>query len=108
MTSSTERHPRWLTGLFLLGLLALLALSAWQWRNGARVSASLLELLRSSTPDALEKQAEQRMQEPLDRDLLLLIDHPDSARAMALAAEVGTALRANGLYQRVRWSVQQD
>src|SRR5690606_19322051 len=103
MTSPTERHPRWLTGLFLLGLLTLLALGAWQWRNGAPVSASLLDLLPGSSPDAVQQLAEQRMQEPLDRDLLLLISHPRDNRAQSLAAELGAELAASGLYQRVRW-----
>lgn len=108
MNSSTERHPRWLIGLFLSALLALLALTAWQWRDGAPVSASLLDLLPSSAPDALEQRAELRMQEPLERDLVLLIQHPDSARARQLAAELGTELDASGLYRQVRWDTRQD
>ena len=53
--------------LFGALLLALLALAAWQWRNGPPVQASMLTLLPKGAGDELVQQAEQRMQEPLSR-----------------------------------------
>ncbi len=60
---------RLLPRLFLTLLVAVLALAGWQWRDGAPLSANLMELVPGSTPDALELQAEQRMQEPLNREM---------------------------------------
>ena len=62
---------RQLPRLFLILLVAVLALAGWQWRHGAPLSANLMELVPGSTPDALELQAEQRMQEPLNREMQL-------------------------------------
>jgi hypothetical protein len=74
MTLPSERLlPR----LFLILLLAVLALAGWQWRDGAPLSANLMELVPGSTPDALELRAEQRMQEPLNREMLVLVGHAD-------------------------------
>src|SRR5690606_36205672 len=57
---------------------------------------------------ALEQQAEQRMQEPLNRDLILLVHHADPSVAQALTAEIGQQLQASQLYQQVRWSLDSD
>ncbi|MCQ4312544.1 hypothetical protein NAV33_11630 [Pseudomonas stutzeri] len=111
MTSPTDkalRLPSWLSSLFLLALLGLVGLTAWQWRNGSPVSANLLQLLPSGTPGALEQLAEQRMQEPLNRDLMLLIHHSDEEVAVGLAEEIADSLRASGLFAQVRRSVQAD
>nr|WP_256657305.1 MMPL family transporter [Pseudomonas sp. 2FE] len=99
---------RWLPRLFALLLLALLALAGWQWRNGPPVSANLLELVPTDAPDALEQRAEQRMQEPLNRELVVLIRHADSQRAIAMAAELGAAWQASGLFEKVQWNLQAD
>ena len=72
MTSPTDqalRFPAWLSVLFFLALLGLVGLTAWQWRDGSPVTANLLQLLPSDTPDELEQLAEQRVQEPLNRDV---------------------------------------
>jgi predicted exporter len=111
MTSPTEealKPPIWLLPLFLLALLALVGLTSWQWRDGAPVTADLLQLLPSGAPDALEQLAEQRMQEPLNRDLTLLVRHPDEQHADALAAELGEQLSASGLFAEVQRSLQAD
>jgi len=111
MTSPTDkalRPPPWLSSLFLLALLGLVGLTAWQWRNGSPVSANLLQLLPSGAPGALEQRAEQRMQEPLNRDLMLLIHHSDEDVALGLADEITDSLRASGLFAQVRRSVQAD
>ncbi len=111
MTSPTDkalRLPSWLTSLFFLALLALVGLTAWQWRDGPPVSANLLQLLPSGAPGELEQLAEKRVQEPLNRDLMLLIHHPDEELALSLAAEVSDRLRASDLFSDIRRSVQAD
>ncbi|MDH1162010.1 hypothetical protein N5C55_27870, partial [Pseudomonas otitidis] len=83
------RAERLLPRLFLLALAGLLVLAAWQWRNGPPVAADMLALLPQGAGDALVRQAEQRMQEPLNREVLLLVGHPDAARAIDLARRLG-------------------
>lgn len=99
---------RWLPRGFLLLLAALLALAAWQWRNGPPVAADMLALLPARSGDALVQQAEQRMQEPLNRDLLLLIGHPQRQQAIALAQQVGEQWRSSERFAQVQWSVDSD
>lgn len=103
-TSLQRRLPR----LFLLLLLALLALSAWQWRAGPPVQASMLALLPQSGGDALIRQAEARMQEPLSRELLILVGHAQRERAVALVAQAGAGLQASGAFAQVQWNLRED
>jgi len=104
----TSRIERWGPRLFPLALLLLIAVAAWQWRAGAPVSANLLELVPSGAPDSLEQQAEKRMQEPLNRELVVLISHPDRQRTMSLAAELGQRWQQQGLFEKVQWNLQTD
>lgn len=104
----TSRIEYWGSRLFPLALLLLCAVAAWQWRAGAPVSANLLELVPSGKPDALEEQAVQRMQEPLNRELLVLISHPQRERALSLAAELGRRWQQQALFEKVQWDVQAD
>ncbi|WP_374439645.1 MMPL family transporter [Pseudomonas panipatensis] len=99
---------RSLPRLFLVGLLALLALAAWQWRQGPPLSTDLLELIPGSSRDALQKLAEQRMQEPLNRDLLVLVGYPQRAQAIERARQLAERWQASGLYEKVQWGVQAD
>ncbi|MET1081223.1 MAG: hypothetical protein ABWY06_24715 [Pseudomonas sp.] len=99
---------RWAPRAFVLLLLAVLALGAWQWRLGPPVTANLLALVPDSAADALTLAAERRMQEPLNRDLVLLIQHPDQEQAGALVNAIGAELQASGLFERVQWSLQAD
>lgn len=99
---------RSLPRLFGLLLLALLALAAWQWRDGPPVSASMLALLPAGSCDALVQQAEQRMQEPLNREVLLLIGHPQRAEAIALVMQLGQQWRKLPQFEKVQWSLQAD
>ena len=107
-TDQALRLPAWLSWLFFVALLGLVALTAWQWRDGPPVSANLLQLLPSGAPGELEQLAEQRVQQPLNRDLMLLIHHADEAAAFALADEIADDLRGSGLFAQVRRSVQAD
>ena len=99
---------RALPRLFLILLLAVLALAGWQWRNGAPLSANLMELVPGTTPDALELRAEQRMQEPLNREMLVLVGHADRQQAIAMAHKQGDQWQASGLFEKVQWNLQAD
>lgn len=99
---------RLLPRLFLIALLAVLALAGWQWRHGAPLSANLMELVPGSTPDALELRAEQRIQEPMNREMLVLVGHADPAQAVELAQQLSEKWQASGLFEKVQWNVQAD
>ncbi|WP_217477381.1 MMPL family transporter [Stutzerimonas stutzeri] len=107
-TDKALRLPAWLSWLFFIALLGLVALTAWQWRDGPPVSANLLKLLPHGASGELEQLAEQRVQQPLNRDLMLLIHHQDEAKAFALAEEVAATLHGSGLFAQIRRSVQAD
>ncbi|WP_248918334.1 MMPL family transporter [Pseudomonas entomophila] len=101
----TERLlPRLFAGL----LLIMLAVAGWQWHRGAPLSADLMTLVPGATQDPLVKQAEQRMQEPLNRELLVLVGHPQREQAVALAERLAGQWQASGLFEKVQWSVQTD
>ncbi|MGF6327388.1 putative exporter [Pseudomonas sp. BS3782 TE3695] len=105
MTLPSERMlPR----LFLILLLAVLALAGWQWRDGAPLSANLMELVPGTAPDALELRAEQRMQEPLNREMLVLVGHQDRQQAIAMAQKLGEQWQASGVFEKVQWNLQAD
>ncbi|HAW62516.1 MAG TPA: hypothetical protein DCX26_09420, partial [Pseudomonas sp.] len=106
----TERLEtrRWPAALFCLALLGLLALNAWQWRDGPPLSANLLQLLPDASHDALEGLATERMQEPLKRDLMLLIRHDDERETWRLTESLAAELRGSGLFAQVRERVQPD
>lgn len=99
---------RWLPRLFLILLVAVLALAGWQWRHGAPLSANLMELVPGTAPDALELRAEQRMQEPLNREMLVLVGHADRQKAVAMATQLGERWQASGLFEKVQWNLQAD
>jgi predicted exporter len=102
--SIERRLPR----LFLALLLALLALAAWQWRHGPPVAANMLALLPKGASDQLVQQAEQRMQEPLNRELLLLVGHPERQQAIALVQRLGQQWQASPRFERVQWRLDSD
>ncbi|MHC8322748.1 MMPL family transporter [Pseudomonas sp. GB2N2] len=105
MTLPSERTlPR----LFLILLLAVLALAGWQWRDGAPFSANLMELVPGTAPDALELRAEQRMQEPLNREMLVLVGHKDRQQAVTMAQQLGEQWQASGLFEKVQWNLHAD
>jgi predicted exporter len=104
----TLPSERWLPRLFLILLLAVLALAGWQWRDGAPLSANLMELVPGTAPDALELRAEQRMQEPLNREMLVLVGHADRQQAVAMAQTLGEQWQASGLFEKVQWTLQAD
>ncbi len=105
MTSATERLlPR----LFLLILAGVLALAGWQWHDRSPLSANLMELVPGTNTDALVLRAEQRMQEPLNREMLVLVGHADRQQAIELARRLSDQWQASGLFEKVQWSLQAD
>jgi len=101
----TERLlPRLFVGLLLL----MLAIAGWQWHRAAPLSADLMTLVPGATEDPLLKRAEQRMQEPLNRELLVLVGHRDRQQALALAQTLAGHWQASGLFEKVQWSLQTD
>ncbi|SPO64512.1 hypothetical protein [Pseudomonas sp. JV241A] len=99
---------RLLPRLFLLLLIALLALAGWQWHRAAPLSADLMTLVPGATQDPLVQRAEQRMQEPLNREMLVLVGHPQRDQAIALAQRLAEQWQASGLFEKVQWSLQTD
>lgn len=104
----TLPSERWLPRLFLILLVAVLALAGWQWRGAAPLSANLMELVPGTAPDALELRAEQRIQEPLNREMLVLVGHADRQQAIAMAQQLGERWQASGLFEKVQWNLQAD
>jgi predicted exporter len=99
---------RLLPRLFLLLLIAVLALAGWQWHRAAPLSADLMTLVPGATQDPLVQRAEQRMQEPLNREMLVLVGHPQRDQAIALAQRLAEQWQASGLFEKVQWSLQTD
>ncbi|MDH0730816.1 hypothetical protein N5F23_05565 [Pseudomonas sichuanensis] len=99
---------RLLPRLFLGLLLVMLAIAGWQWHRGAPLSADLMTLVPGATQDPQVLRAEQRMQEPLNREILVLVGHPEREQALALAERLATQWQASGLFEKVQWSLQTD
>lgn len=99
---------RLLPRLFLALLLAVLALAGWQWHRGAPVSADLMTLVPGAAQDELVARAEQRMQAPLNRQLLVLVGHADRQQALGLAERLAGQWQASGLFEQVQWNLQTD
>ena len=105
MTLPSERMlPR----LFLTLLVAVLALAGWQWHDGAPLSANLMDLVPGTAPDALELKAEQRIQEPLNREMLVLVGHANRQQAIAMTQKLGEQWLASGVFEKVQWNLQAD
>ena len=99
---------RLLPRLFLIILLAVAALAGWQWHAGAPLSANLMELVPGNNPDVLELRAERRIQEPLNREMLVLVGSPDKQQAIELAHRISDEWQASGLFEKVQWNLQAD
>ncbi len=98
------RSERLLPRLFLVLLVAVIALAGWQWHDGAPVSANLMELVPGSAQDPLEQRAEQRMQEPLNRELLVLVGSEDRQTAVTMARTLGEQWQASGVFEKVQFN----
>jgi predicted exporter len=102
------RLERLLPRLFLIVLLVVVALAGWQWHAGAPLSANLMELVPGNNPDALELSAEQRIQEPLNREMLVLVGHAEQQKAVDLAHKISDQWQASDLFEKVQWNLQAD
>ncbi|MDZ4018794.1 MMPL family transporter [Pseudomonas sichuanensis] len=99
---------RLLPRLFLGLLLVMLAIAGWQWHRGAPLSADLMTLVPGATQDPQVLRAEQRMQDPLNREMLVLVGHPEREQALALAERLAARWQGSGLFEKVQWSLQTD
>lgn len=93
---------RRLFAVFLLLVLMLAALSGWQWRNGAPVSANLLDILPESEQDLQVERARQAMDAALQRELIVLLRHP---QAEQLLPQWLQPLEASGLFSRIDYRI---
>lgn len=94
-----------LFAVFMLLLVALLALSLWQWRNGAPLTASLLDILPHEPDNSLIEHARQQNQQALDREVILLIRHPQAASRLDDWAE---QLKQSGHFSKVQGRIDTD
>ena len=102
------RNERLLQRLFQLGLVILLCLGAWQCRHGWPVSSDLLSLLPSTRGDALQRQAQARVQEPLTRQMIALVGARKREDAVAQAKSLGERMTASHLFARVQTDYSPD
>jgi len=102
------RAERLLPRLSLLLIAALLALSAWQWRDGAPLDASILSLLPKGAEDRLAQQAQARMAEPLNREVLVLIGAPERETAIAGAQALAGEWQQHAVFECVQWQFAGD
>jgi predicted exporter len=93
---------------FLLLVMVMLATAAWQWRGAAPVSANLLELLPDEMPSLVEQQAVTRIEEPLNRELLVLVGHADRDQALKLADTLQAQWAQHAIFDKVQWRFQPD
>jgi len=106
--------------LFQVSLFLLLCLGGWQCREGWPVSFDLMELVpsgasgagaeegRAAAPAALRKLAESRVQAPLSRQVLALVEHADADEALAAAQLLAERWRESGLFARVEMEPDMD
>jgi len=97
--------------LFQLALALLLALGAWQCRNGLPIDVDLMTLLPHSRQGAdapLRQLAVQRVQQPLSRQMLALVSHADSEQALNAAKQLAQRWQESHLFAKVELEVAID
>jgi predicted exporter len=104
----TLRTERLLPRLYLLMLLGVMVMAGWQWHDRSPLSANLMELVPGTRTDDLALSAEKRMQEPLNREMLVLVGHADRQRAIELARALAEQWQTSGLFEKVQWTLQAD
>ncbi|WP_232467658.1 MMPL family transporter [Bordetella genomosp. 9] len=97
-----------LTLLFRLVLVLVVGLGLWQCRHGWPVSSSMMDLVPAAQGDALRQRADERIQAPLQREVIALVGAPDRERAAELARGVGHLWRHSGLFDDVQVDVDAD
>ncbi|OZI60074.1 hypothetical protein CAL28_11425 [Bordetella genomosp. 11] len=101
-------RERRLTVLFRIALALVICLGLWECRHGWPVSSSLLDLVPVAQGDALRQRADDRIQEPLQRQVIALVSADDRERAVELARGMGHAWRHSGLFADVQVDVDVD
>jgi len=104
--------------LFQLGLFFLLCLGGWQCRDGWPVSFDLMELVPSAAsransdgaaaPADLRQVADSRVQAPLSRQVLALVEHAEADQALEAAHWLAKRWRESGLFVRVELEPEID
>lgn len=97
-----SRIERWLPRLFTLALLLLIAIGAWQCRNGWPISADLMSLVPEAATDATRHRAEARIQEPLTRQMVAMVGAADPAKAVQAAKALGQRWKESGIFSMVQ------
>jgi len=93
--------------LFLLALALLLALGAWQCRQGVPISFDLMALLPQQQDAPLRRLAQQRVQQPLSRQMLALVE-ADNQQALNAAQLLAQRWRDSGLFSQVELELSID
>ncbi|AOB33569.1 hypothetical protein AKI39_09475 [Bordetella sp. H567] len=101
-------RERRLTVLFRIVLALVVCVGLWECRHGWPVSSSILDLVPAVQGDALRQRADDRIQEPLQRQLIALVSAGDRERAVELARGMGHAWRHSGLFADVQVDVDVD
>lgn len=105
MSKPPLRPERLLFTGFVLLALALAILTLWQWRDGAPVSANLLDILPQGEQDLRVEQARQDMDAALQRELVLLVRHPEAASRLPLWAG---QLEQSGLFHQIDYRIDEQ
>lgn len=108
MNDAPTRTERRLRALALLGLALLVGLLAWQCRHGLPLSANLLDLVPHTAANPLRETAQARVDEPLSRQLVVLVGAADANASAELAREAARRLDATGAFAGVRVDVTAD
>ncbi|WP_211091334.1 MMPL family transporter [Pseudothauera rhizosphaerae] len=108
MNSAPTPTERRLQYCAWIALAALLALLAWQCRDGWPVSSDLLELAPQTAQDDLRRRAQQRVDAPLAQRLVVLVGHEERQRAVALARTAAGQLEGSGEFTGVQLEIGVD
>ncbi|OOF71350.1 MMPL family transporter [Rodentibacter caecimuris] len=97
---------RWFYALFILTTAALFGglLYRGQW-----LQTDLRTLLpEEKSWSAIQIQADKEQENRLNRQIIVLVGHPDSSQAFSLAEDTASSLRVSGLFQTVNDKIQPD
>lgn len=101
-TERLLRRAAWCALGLLLGLLA------WQCRNGWPVTSDLMTLAPDIRASAAVNLAQQRVDAPLSRQMIVLVGHADPGRAVSLAEHVADTLQDSGGFDSLRLRIDVD
>lgn len=105
MLSPIEKRLRTIAWLALVLLLATLG---WQCRHGWPVTADLMTLTPQISTDPLRSIAQQRVDAPLTKQVLVLVGHQDPLKAVTLAESVKKSLTDHQSFDDLRLHIDID